>query len=189
MQKKKKTKEIVIHFSKKENSIPPSNIHDVKVERVTSYTYLGVEIDNKLTFKECAQSKFKKLQKRMFFLMKLASFRIDSCMLQLFYKALLQRLLVFGLICAYGNMLKKDQKKLQHTVKAASGIIRIDQVSVAQRFNDLCISKTQQTLNDPTHPLHQFFLESNRSNRPNRLLQRKIRTSRYNKSFICAYCN
>jgi len=178
----KKTKELIIDFSKKGIIVPPSNINGVVVERVTTYTYLGVERDNKLTFNECAQNKSKKLQKRMFFLMKLNHFRIDSCILQMFYKALLQSVLSFGLICAFGNMYIKDQNKLQRIVKTASKIIGVDQVSVAQLYNNLSLKKTEQIINDSTHPLHQNFLKSNRSS--GRLLQRKIRTTRYSNYFV-----
>ena len=57
----KKTKEMIVDFNKKGIIVPPSNINGVVVERVTTYTYLGVEIDNKLTFNECAQNKSKRL--------------------------------------------------------------------------------------------------------------------------------
>ena len=59
----KKTKELIIDFNKKGIIVPPLNINGVVVERVTTYTYLGVEIDNKLTFNE--QNESKRLQ-RMF---------------------------------------------------------------------------------------------------------------------------
>ena len=51
----------------------------------------------------------------------------------------------------------------------------------AQFHSDLSLKKTDQILNDPTHPLHLTFLRSSRSS--DRNLQRKIRTTRY-KSFV-----
>ena len=51
----KKTKEMVLDFNKKGIIVPPSNVNGEVVERVSTYRYLGVEIDNKLTFKECAK--------------------------------------------------------------------------------------------------------------------------------------
>ena len=137
----KKTKEMVLDFNKKGIIVPPFNISGEVVERVSTYTYLGVEINNKLTFKECGQNKTKKLQKRMFFLRKLKQFQIDSCLFQIFYKTLLQSVLSFGLICAFGNMYFQDQKKLQRVVKIASRIIGVDQVSVAQLHSDLSLNK------------------------------------------------
>ena len=109
----KKTKEMVLDFNKKGTIVPPLNVNGEVVERVATYTYLGVEIDNKLTFKECAHNRTKKLQNGMFFHRKLNYFKIDSCRLQMFYKTLLQSVLSFGLVCAFGNMYIQDQKKLQ----------------------------------------------------------------------------
>ena len=59
--------EIVIDFNKKGIIVPPAYINSGFGEQVSTHTYLGVEIDNKLTFNECAQNKTKTLQKRMFF--------------------------------------------------------------------------------------------------------------------------
>ena len=69
-----------------------------------------------------------------------------------------------GLICAFGNVYIKDQKKLQRIVQTASKIIGVDRVSVAQLYNDLSLRETEQILNDSTHPLHQKFLRSSKSN-------------------------
>ena len=64
----------------------------------------------------------------------------------------------------------------------ACKIIGVDHVSVAQLYNNLSLKKTEQIINDSTHPLHQNFLKSNRSS--GRLLQREIRTTRYSKYFV-----
>ena len=99
----------------------------------------------------------------MFFLRKLNHFKIDSCLLQMFYKTLLQSVLSFDLICAFGNMDIQDQKKLLRIVKIASKIIGVDQISVALLHNDLSLKKIDQILNDSTHTLHLMFLSSSRS--------------------------
>lgn len=77
----KKTKEMVIGFSKKGTPRPPSRINGKQIERVSSYKYLGIEIDDRLCFNECAKNKCKKLQQRMFFLRKLRGFRLDCSIL------------------------------------------------------------------------------------------------------------
>ena len=100
----------------------------------------------------------------------------------MFYKSILQSVLSFGLICVFGNMHVKDQKRLQRMIKMASKIIGLDQVSAAQLYNELILKKTDQILNDPTHPLHHKFMRSNRST--GRILQQRIKTERYNKSFV-----
>lgn len=178
----KKTKEMVINFSKNKITVPSSEINGELVERVATYKYLGVEIDSKLTFNECALKKTKKMHQRMYFLRKLYNFRLERHILVMFYKSFLQSVLSFGLICVFGNMHVKDQGKLQRMIKMASRIIGIDQVSVAQLYNELILKKTDQILKDPAHPLHYKFMRSNRST--GRIIQQRIRTERYNKSFV-----
>ena len=178
----KKTKEMVIDFSRNKNTVPPSLINDQTIERVSTYKYLGVEIDDNLKFDECARNKTKKLQQRLFFLRKLNQFRVDRFILQMFYKAVLQSVLSFGLVCTFGNMRVQDHAKLQRMIKTASRIIGVDQVSAAELYDHLILKKADQILNDPTHPLHQKFCRSTRSS--GRFLQNKIRTTRYSKSFV-----
>ena len=78
----------------------------------------------------------------MFFLRKLNHFNIDSC------KILLQSVLSFGLIGAFGNVHIQDQKKLQQIVEIVSRIVGVNQIFVAQLFNDLTL-KT-----DALHGVH-----------------------------------
>ncbi len=135
-----------------------------------------------MSFNQCAQNKCKKLQQRMFFLRKLRDFRLDCSILQLFYQSLLQSILSFGLICVYGNMHVQEHKKLQRIIKMASRVIGVDQTSAEDLYNELILRKMDQILTDTTHPLHPKFLRSTRLN--DRLLQRPIRTVRYQKSFV-----
>ncbi len=133
----KKTKDMVIDFSKSKVIVPPSNINGEEIERVTTYKYLGVEIDSQLKFNDLAMSKYRKLQQRLFFLRRLSYFRIDRRILQMFYKTVLQSVLTFGLLCTFGNMRAQDQAKLQRMIKTASKIIGIDQVSAARLYKEL----------------------------------------------------
>ena len=94
----KKIEEMVIDFSKNKITVPPAKIKGELVERVPSYKNLGVEIDDHLKFSVCAQSKSNKLQQRLFFLRKLNHFRVESCILLMFYNTVLQSVLSFGLI-------------------------------------------------------------------------------------------
>ena len=44
----KKTKEMIIDFKRNKNSLTPVLINNEEVERVESYKYLGVTLDNAL---------------------------------------------------------------------------------------------------------------------------------------------
>ena len=154
----------------------------MNIERVKTYKYLGVEIDDQLKFDKCAASKVKKLQQRMFFFRKLRSFNVETCILELFYKSVLQSVLSFGLVCVFGSMRKQDQDKLQRIIKTASRIIGCNQTSATQLFQEIVMHKAESILADTTHPLHNRFQLSKRGN--GRLIQRKIRTTRFSRSFV-----
>ncbi|KAK0146750.1 RNA-directed DNA polymerase from mobile element jockey [Merluccius polli] len=177
-----KTKEMVIDFRRHKSEIPNSTVNDKTIERVSSYKYLGIEIDDKLKFEICTTSKVNKLQQRMFFLRKLNYFQVDCTILELFYKTVLQSVLSFGLVCVFGNMRKGNQDKLQRLLKTASKIIGCSQTSVTQLWADLVVDKAERILRDPTHPLYRKFQLSNRGS--SRLLQRSIKTKRFSLSFV-----
>jgi hypothetical protein len=62
----KKTKEMEIIFRWNKTSLPlQRSLGNQSI--VTTYKYLGIEIDNKLKFSDSAFAKMKKLQQRMFF--------------------------------------------------------------------------------------------------------------------------
>ena len=80
-----KTKELVIDFRRSGGEVPPTLGNKEPIERVRTYKYLRVEIDQ-LKFNDCATAKVKKLHQRMFLLRKLKSCNDDRYILQLFYK-------------------------------------------------------------------------------------------------------
>lgn len=69
------------------------DFRDELVERVSAYKYVGVEIDGKLGFQECALNQSEKPQQRTSFLGEPNQFRSDSCVLQTFYKSAPQTVL------------------------------------------------------------------------------------------------
>lgn len=177
-----KTKEMVIDFRRITEVVPNTVVNNTVIDRVNTYKYLGVEIDDQLRFDKCASVKVKKLQQRMFFLRKLCSFNVDTCILELFYKSVLQSVLSFGLVCVFGSMRKQDQDKLQRIIKTASRIIGCNLTSAAQLFQDIIRHKAESIIGDTTHPLHDRFQLSKCGK--GRLLQRKIRTTRFSRSFV-----
>ena len=62
-----KTKELVLDFRIKKDPIVPIQIKNQDVSQVNSYKYLGVTIDNKLSWDEHVSNTFKKANKRVYF--------------------------------------------------------------------------------------------------------------------------
>ncbi|KAI3375638.1 hypothetical protein L3Q82_003955 [Scortum barcoo] len=73
-----KTKEMVIDFSRKPSSdIAPVNIQGLDIERVRTYKYLGVHLNNKLDWTDNTDSLYKRGQSRLYMLRRLGSFSIQ----------------------------------------------------------------------------------------------------------------
>lgn len=98
-----KTKDMCIDF-RRHHPTPEKMIIDVKeVEIVESYNYLGIIIDNKLTFELNTDMLSKKSQQRLFCLRKLAKFQVDRSLMTLFYKSFTESVFTFSCICWYAS--------------------------------------------------------------------------------------
>lgn len=105
----------------------------------------------------------------MFFLRKL---NVDRYVLQLFYEAVLQSILPFGMICAFGKHAQPRPGRRGGSV----GVTR------CQLLSCVILSKAKYIINDPAHSLHNSFRLSCRSN--GRILQWTMTTARFSKSFV-----
>lgn len=80
-----KTKDMVNDYRRSPPSLWMTTIKGLNIEIVRTHKYLGVVIDNKLTFQPNALAVCKKVQQRLFFLRKLKSFSVCSSMMTLFH--------------------------------------------------------------------------------------------------------
>lgn len=71
-----KTMEVMVDYRKNRRPPVPVSIHGDEVERVDSYKYLGVHINNKLDWSHNRESLLRKGQSSMFFLRRLRLLRI-----------------------------------------------------------------------------------------------------------------
>ena len=180
----KKTKEMIIDFRIKKNAeIQPLNINHEVVEIVNRYKYLGFIIDDKLSWHNHIQTVNTKLHQRLFFLRKLKSFSISQDILKLFYFALVQNVISFGIACWGGNVSMGDQKKIDKVIKRAEKIIDTELPHVSELYERFADKILENIIKDTNHPLSHEFPSSKRSGR---YLCLKTRTERYRKSFIPA---
>ena len=85
-----KTKEMCIDFRKNQRCPKTVYIKGEVVERVDTYKYLDVVFDSKLNWKENINSVLKKVNPRMYCMIKLRSFGVNSDMLVTFYNAIIR---------------------------------------------------------------------------------------------------
>lgn len=88
--------------------------------------YLGIIIDNQLTWMSHFRSIYKKANQRMYFLRKLKILMVDNPLLQIFYTMTVQSVLTYGVACWGGNMLQKGKYKINSLITRASNICNYD---------------------------------------------------------------
>ena len=162
----KKTKEMIIDFRITKNPMHQLEINDESVETVGSYKYLGFTIDNKLNWHAHVDVLCNKLNTRLFFLKNLKSFHVNESILKMYYQALIQSVITFGISCWGGNITECDKQKINRSIKKAGKIVGEE----LPLLNDLykkkhSITKALNIANDPCHPLWNAYQISGRSGR------------------------
>ena len=123
----------------------------------------------------------KKINQRLFFLRKLCGFNIDKKILELFYNAVIQSILTFGICCIGEKITSGDKEILNKTIKKSGKIVSTVLPTFEELYEKYMISKASDILKDKTHPLFKEFIRSERSLR---IIQPKTKTERFKKSFV-----
>ena len=178
-----KTKELLIDFRKSKNTPDPVTINNKEVERVESFKYLGVIIDNKLSWNQNTDSIVNKLNTRLYCLRKLNSFNVNSNILQIFYTSIISSVLTFGSSVWGRNINQYDRDRLDRIIKKAGRIIGKPQICLGDMTDKKVYSKLTAIFHDKSHPL---WTELNDLviDRSGRLRMPKVKTKRYRNSFI-----
>ena len=101
----------------KKPTLEPLIVNNEQVAQTTTYKYLGVTIDNKLNWHSHTSLIHKKAHKRLFFLRKLKSFGIDNKLIELFYHATIESIIVFCITSWGGNIRIRDQTNFDRLIK------------------------------------------------------------------------
>ena len=178
-----KTNEMIIDFRKVKRVHDEIVIKGEVVERVSSYKYLGVVIDEKLSWRENTDHIVKKVHSRLYCLRKLRSFNVQQELLQMFYSSVVCSVMTFGLTCWGGSVSMQDRNRLDKNIKKASGVVGGKQDDIVTMYERLVTNKLTSVLDDDTHPLRPEF-DSRLIERSGRFRVPKARTTRYMHSFI-----
>lgn len=176
----KKTMEMFFDFRRNKNDYSVLSIKNDLVRVVNSYKYLGVYIDDQLTFSENVQHLYKKGLQRVHHLRILNNMKIDSQILSMFYKSIVESVLSFSIVTWFGPSSKKDQNKLAKVIKTAKRM-GVNVKNLREMYDDACYKMAVKIIKDPSHPLYSKFtwLRSGR-----RLCVPRQRTNRYSNSFV-----
>ena len=172
---------MIIDFRIKKPTLEPLIVNNEQVAQTTSYKYLGVTIDNKLNWHSHTSLIHKKAHKRLFFLRKLKSFGIDNKLIELFYHATIESIIVFCITSWGGNIRICDQTKFDRLIKKAGKIFKSNPPPFEILHRTISLKKIQTICSDPKHPLAPQIRLSSRRNRP---LFLRTNTERYRSSFL-----
>ena len=178
-----KTKEMIIDFRNRKPMEPsscPMNINGANVEIMDSYKYLGTVINDTLKWEDNCRDLYKKGQQRLYFLRKLNSFHVDRSIMHLFYKAIIESILVHECVVWFTACRKADLSLLKRIVRQAEKILRVQ-----LHFEDLCksriVDKAKSIIGNELHPLNDNYVVLRSGNR---LRSVRCRTSRFLDSFV-----
>lgn len=116
---------MVIDFRKNSVLLPPVIIKGSEVERISSYKYLGVVINNNLTWDDHVDVIVKKLHSRLHCLRKLSTFSVRSEILKIFYDASIWSVWRYCLICWGGNVCKKEKDRTDRIIEKAVAVVGV----------------------------------------------------------------
>ena len=176
----KKTMEMILDFRKNTVCHSPLLVDNETVQVVHNYKYLGVMIDDKLTFANNVHHLYVKCIKRLHHLRMLKNIGVDKHILHLFYRSIIESVMCYCIITWFGPSHKKDHSKLSKIVRSAKKM-GIETRNLNAIYDEACLKLVKRIMKDDTHPLFDkfIFLRSGK-----RLCVPKHRTNRYAKTFV-----
>ena len=175
-----KTKEMCIDFRRNRTVISHIVINGEPVEQVDSFKYLGVILNEKLSFTEHVTAVQKKSQQRLHVLRKLRAFYVDPLLLLRLYRSIIEPLLTYCSSCYYPVLSVKNCNRLLKISHVSAKIIGLPTPKLSEIIDHAILKKARAVATESDHPLYTFFhvLPSQR-----RYRCIKCKTSRYSRSF------
>lgn len=173
--------ELLIYTHSHILDLAPIIIHDKTVERVNHFKYLGLTLDNKLTFEQHVTDIYKRSQQRLHILRKLHALSVTPHLLLLLYTSIIQSILLYCSPCYFNMLSITNRNKLIKVTRTASKIISLP-ITDLSLLNSKAVTRMAWTVSrDSDHPLHIYFslLPSGRRYRTLRW-----RRARFSKSFV-----
>ena len=178
-----KTKEMVIDFRRTRTRPEPVQIKGECVEVVHTYKYLGVQLDEKLDWTANTDALCKKGQSCLYFLRRLASFKVCKKLLQMFYQSVVASALLYAVVCWGGSLKKRDAARLDKLVRKAGSVVGSELDSLTSVAERRTLNRLLSIIDNPQHPLHNT-ISRQRSSFSDRLLSLPCSTDRLRKSFL-----
>ena len=133
-----KTKEVIVDYRRGRDPQPPVTIGGAVVERVETFKYLGVNINEKLKWEEHTSVVVSKAQQRLYGLRRLKKFGLSLKTIKAFYRGTVESLLTSSFTSWYGSCTDKDHKALRRVVRTAERITGCQLPSLEELYSQRC---------------------------------------------------
>ena len=172
-----------------------------ELDLVDNYKFLGVYVDNILSFNKHVDYVIDKASKRFYALLQLKRLGVSTEKLALFYVSNIRSVLVYCIASFFSQLNDKQKESLERVQSLCSKIILPNIESYSERLEvlaipNLCAFSLEQyrchffkILNNPDHVLHSFIPERQSTNRRHSarckdVFVTRYRTTKYQNSFF-----
>ncbi len=152
-----KTKELIIDCRRKKTDIQPLFINGDCVERTSNFRFLGIHLNDDLTWSTNTTATIKKAHQRLYFLRILGKNLLAQKLLVSFYRCSIESILTYCICVWFSSCTVAERKALQRVVNTAQKIIGCPLPSLEDRYSSYCLRKANNILRDPYHPGHTHF--------------------------------
>ncbi len=136
----------------------PVVINGQNIVQVDSCRYLGIHIDNKLTWSVQVENVCIRVQQRLYFLRRLRVFGVNQKVLLLFYHAVIESIFGYGFSAWFGNLSVHLKAQVTWLTQRAMTIMGVKQHPTPQAlFEETVTRQAQIIISDPTHVLHSEY--------------------------------
>ncbi|KAI4892844.1 hypothetical protein NFI96_004929 [Prochilodus magdalenae] len=144
-----KIKELVVDFRRCRHPPPLVNIRGTDIERVDSYKYLGVHLNNKLDWSVNTTALHKKGQSRLYLLRRQVMWSAGST------PTVVASAIFYGVVCWGSSISTADRRRLDKLLKRVGSVLGspLDPVQVVG--DRRMLSKLASMLENHSHPMHE----------------------------------
>jgi len=179
-----KTKEMVFDFRKFCLPIQPILINDVTVEVVSSYKYLGLTIDNKLSFTAHVINQVKKANKRVYCVRSMKKLHVNVDVITTYFNACIPPVLMYAGVGFYNMLTKRLKHDLDKPRRLCGRMLGVPRSALNDNetiYNERVEHLSNAIRSDPRHPMN---CEYNLLPSGRRLRACFARTVRFQNTFI-----
>ena len=108
---------------------------------------------------------------------------MNENILKVFYQALIQSVITFGISCWGGSITEGDKHRINRSIIKASKLVGNELTLLGDLYKKHSMVKAINIANNPCHPLSNAYQISGRSGR---FITIQSKTERYRKSFVPA---